>query len=99
MPDPYVLLLPFALVGWLLIALIALGWILNDLQVLIALDQFLSTCLIPGAYADETISAWAHRNHHKRTEMFINFLFNDPMHCASAYVSELNRTQEPQEYR
>ena len=97
--DPCVLLLPFAIVGWLLIALTLLGWVLNDRQVLIALDQFLATCLIPGAYADDTITSWAHRKQNRRNEWFINFLFNDHMHCAEAYVSEMKHKQAPKEYQ
>lgn len=65
----------------------------------IALDQFVGTCLIAGHYADETISAWAHRNHHARTERLINWLFNDPYHCAKAYVAEFEGTQNLKEYR
>lgn len=99
MPDPHVLLFPFAVIGWLLLALATLGWVINDKQVLIALDQLLATCLVPGAYADETVSAWAHRTQRRRTEAFINFLFNSPTHCAEAYVSEMEHKQAPKEYR
>jgi hypothetical protein len=98
MVDAYVLLLPFALIGWLLIALVTLGWALNDKQMLIALDQWLGCCILPDSYADETISAWAHRTHRKRTEAFINWLFNDDLHCAKAYLSEIKHTQNPEEY-
>lgn len=99
MPDPYVLLLPFAIIGWSVLALLSLGWVLNDMQALIALDQLMATCLIPGAYADETISAWAHRTRRKRTERFINFLFSDDRHCAKAYLSEMTGAQSAKEYR
>jgi len=49
--------------------------------------------------ADETISAWAHRKQHKRTERLINFIFRDPNHCAAAYISEMDGTQSAPEYR
>ena len=89
----------FAAIGFVWVLLFVVGWILNGVQMLVAKDQWLATCLIPGAYADETISAWAHRTHRKRTEAFINWLFNDDMHCAKAYLSEMKHTQNPEEYR
>ncbi|MFM7008239.1 MAG: DNA helicase UvrD [Betaproteobacteria bacterium] len=66
-------------------------------QIAIAVDQLANTLL--GGFADETISARAHRNGWKRTERFINFLFQDDQHCAMAYVSEMRGTQNAQEYR
>ena len=89
----------FAAIGFVWVLLFVVGWILNGMQMLVAKDQWLATCLLPGAYADETISAWAHRTHRKRTEAFINWLFNDDMHCAKAYLSEIKHTQNPEEYR
>jgi len=88
----------FAAIGFVWVLLFVVGWILNGVQMLVAKDQWLATCLIPGAYADETISAWAHRTHRKRTEAFINWLFNDDLHCAKAYLSEIKHTQNPEEY-
>lgn len=88
----------FAAIGFVWVLLFVVGWILNGVQMLVAKDQWLATCLIPGAYADETISAWAHRTHRKRTERFINWLFNDDLHCAKAYLSEIKHTQNPEEY-
>ena len=35
----------------------------------------------------------------KRTERLINWAFNDPNHCAQAYISEMRGTQNPPEYR
>ena len=67
-------------------------------RVLIALDQLFATVLF-GTMPDETISAMAHRRGWKRTEAFINWLFRDPLHCAKAYVSEMNGTQNAREYR
>lgn len=66
-------------------------------QVLIAVDQLANTVL--GGYADETISARAHRQQWKKTEAFINWLFRDDLHCAQAYVSEMVGTQNHREYR
>lgn len=89
----------FAAIGFVWVLLFVVGLILNGMQMLVAKDQWLATCLIQGACADETISAWAHRTHRKRTEAFINWLFNDDMHCAKAYLSEIKHTQNPEEYR
>ena len=66
-------------------------------RVLIALDQFFNA--VTGGYSDETFSARAHRNHWKRTERFINWIFNDDLHCARAYIAELTHTQNAKEYR
>ncbi len=66
-------------------------------QVLIALDQLANTLV--GGYADETISARAHRKGWKRREAFINWLFRDQNHCKSSYDSEVLREQLPNEYR
>ena len=93
------LLVPYAIIGWLFVCLLGIGLLLNGIQSAIALDQWLDTCLITGHMADETISAWAHRNHHKRTERLINWLFRDPLHCAKAYLSEMEGTQNAPEYQ
>ncbi len=93
------LLIPFAVLGWLFISLLIIGLLTNGKQCAIALDQWVGTCLIAGHMADETISAWAHREQHKRTERFIYWLFNDPLHCASAYVSEMDGAQNAKEYK
>lgn len=93
------LLIPFAVVGWLFVSLLIIGLMTNGKQCSIALDQWAGTCLIAGHMADETISAWAHRGQHKRTERLINWLFNDPLHCAKAYVSEMAGTQNNPIYR
>ena len=83
-------LLPFALIGTLFVGLLFVGLWINCKQCAIALDQFVGTCIIAGHYADETISAWAHRTHRARTERLINWLFSDPNHCAKAYISEMD---------
>lgn len=87
------------LIGWLFVTLTAIGLAINGKQCAIALDQSVGTCFIAGHMADETISAWAHRKYHKRTERFINWLFNDPNHCAQAYISEMKGAQNAPEYR
>lgn len=66
-------------------------------QVLIALDQLANT--LAGGYADETISARAHRNGWEKTERFINWLFRDPTHCRDSYNAELLREHFPKAYR
>lgn len=93
------LLIPFAVIGGLFITLLIIGLLTNGRQCAIALDQWVGTCLIAGHMADETISAWAHRGQHKRTEALINWLFNDSNHCAAAYVSEMSGAQNAQEYQ
>lgn len=86
-------LLPFALIGTLFVGLLFVGLWINCKQCAIALDQWVGTCIIVGHMADETISAWAHRKQHKRTERMINWLFRDDTHCARAYIAELVGTQ------
>lgn len=92
-------LIPYAFIGLMFISLLTTGLIINGKQCAIALDQFIGTCVIAGHMADETISAWAHRKQHKRTECLINWLFRDDMHCAQAYVAEMASTQNAKEYR
>ena len=87
------LLIPFAVLGRLFVSLLIIGLMTNGKQCAIAPDQFVGTCLIADHYADETISAWAHRGQHKRTERLINWLFNDPLHCAKAHIAEMNSEQ------
>ena len=92
-------LIPYAIVGLVFISLLTTGLIINGKQCAIALDQFIGTCVIAGHMADETISAWAHRKQHKRTECLINWLFRDDQHCAKAYLSEMDGAQNALEYR
>ncbi len=87
------------LIGSLFVGMLLIGLLINGKQCAIALDQFVGTCIIVGHMADETISAWAHRGHHKQTERLINWLFADPLHCAAAYVSEMDGAQNAKEYR
>lgn len=67
-------------------------------RILIALDQLFAVVFL-GTMPDETISAASHRRGWKRLERCINWLFSDPLHCAKAYVSEMNGTQNAREYR
>lgn len=75
------------------------------LQVLIALDQ-LANALIPGGWADETLSSRAHRMRVKGqrywgwTARAIDALFFwQRAHCAQAHADELDRLQLPPELR
>jgi len=75
------------------------------LQVLIALDQFLNTCL--RGWADETISsrAWRMQDRRRRwrcARIVIDWIFRafgDREHCRDAYISERQRAHSPPEQR
>lgn len=80
----------------------AVNW---ALQVFIALDQ-LANAMIPGGYADETLSARAHRMRAKRQRVWgwtadaIDKLFFWQIgHCRNAWLQELDRRQLPPELR
>ena len=70
-------------------------------QVLVAVDQLINTFI--GGYADETLSARAHRRRLRGkcgVAKVIDWLFfwqNE--HCKSAYESELKRLQLPPSMR
>ena len=66
-------------------------------RVLIAIDQLFAVVFL-GTMPDETVSAACHRRGWKKTEALINWLFRDPHHCAMAYISEMNGTQNAKEY-
>lgn len=72
-------------------------------QVLVALDQTLNALI--GGWADETISARAHRNSGKsrrwaRARKVIDGIFFwQKNHCRAAYDSEATRRHLPPEYR
>ena len=75
------------------------------LQVLIALDQ-LANALIPGGWADETLSSRAHRMRQKRQRVWgwtgnaiDRLFFWQRNHCAQAHADELDRLQLPPELR
>lgn len=72
-------------------------------QIAIALDQLVNT-LIPGGWADETISARCWRLRSRRgwgvARLVIDTLLCfDKNHCEESYKSELLRTQSAPEYR
>lgn len=78
------------------------AWVL---QVLIALDQ-LANALIPGGWADETLSSRAHRMRAKRQPVWRwtagaidRLFFWQREHCAQAFADELERMQLPPELR
>jgi hypothetical protein len=89
----------FAVIGATFTFVLMTGLLVNGRQSGVALDQWIGTCIIVGHKADETISAWAHRNHHKRTEALINWLFRDPKHCSAAYIAEMDGEQNAPEYK
>ena len=71
-------------------------------QFLIALDQLANT--LAGGYADETLSARAHRIAEEGgpawPQRLINALFFwERAHCLRAYRSEVERRQLPSRYR
>lgn len=71
-------------------------------QLLIALDQLANTLV--GGYADETLSARAHRVAEEGgpawPQRAINALFWwERQHCLRAYRSEVERRQLPSRYR
>lgn len=64
----------------LVFLLILLHGVLHaDKQALIAFDQWLAVCFLNDAYADETISAWAHRDHLRVTVLGCNG--RGSLHC------------------
>jgi hypothetical protein len=74
-------------------------------QVLIAIDQLVNA-LVPGGWADETLSARAYRMQQKGhrywgwTATAIDKLFFwQPSHCRLAHEAELRRHQFPPAYR
>jgi len=73
-------------------------------QILIALDQMFNA--VCGGWADETLSARAHRCKWKKRERWINSLFRweknsegKRNHCEQAYEHEIDRKDLPEEYR
>lgn len=75
------------------------------LQVLIALDQ-LANALIPGGWADETLSSRAHRMREKRQRVWgwtagviDRLFFWQRNHCAQAHADEVERMQLPPDLR
>lgn len=74
------------------------------MQVLIALDQTLNA--IAGGWADETLSARSYRGSRDGFKQWViahkiidGIFFWQPNHCYHAYMSEIDRSQLPAEYR
>lgn len=74
------------------------------LQIAVAVDQLGNTLL--GGWADETISARAWRQRHKRRWLVlmrlidgVARLFGQRDHCRKAHESEILRTQSPPQSR
>ena len=74
-------------------------------QVVVAVDQ-LFNALIPGGWADETLSArcWRLRSRKawgaaRRVIDIVALLFRDKNHCEASYRSEMLRLQSPPETR
>ena len=75
------------------------------LQVLIAIDQ-LANSLIPGGWADETLSSRAHRMRLKgqpvwgwTADAIDRLFFWQTAHCLESYESEIKRRQLPNHYQ
>lgn len=71
-------------------------------QVLLALDQLANTFI--GGYADESLSSRAYRMKEKgKTRVWCwlidHIFFWQKDHCYHAYLSEVERTQLPPEFR
>lgn len=89
---------PFAVIGALFVVMQAIGHALNGLSAWAALSRWAAACLINGIDPGASISAWAHRRQHKRTERLINALFRDEHHCAKVYLAEMTQQHLPKEY-
>jgi hypothetical protein len=68
------------------------------IQFLIAIDQVFNV-LIGSGWADETLSAFAHRKGGWRRKFINSLFFWQQDHCAESYNSEKLRKQLPPEYR
>lgn len=68
------------------------------LQLAIAVDQAFNVVFGSG-YADETLSAFAHRKRGWRRRVINGIFFWQKDHCQVAYLSEWNRRHLPKEYR
>ena len=76
---------------------------LNQKQIVMAIDQLVNTFF--GGWADETISARAHRETWK-LEWYIDLLFcwhrdkdGNRNHCVASFEHEKMRLDSPEEYR
>lgn len=66
-------------------------------QIAVAFDQLVNALL--GGYADETLSARAHRTQSPLERYLDAIFFWDENHCRASYLSELERRQLPPQYR
>ena len=66
-------------------------------QIAIAIDQLFNAVL--GGFADETLSARAHRTGSVWEPVIDTLFFWQMGHCFQSYISEKERKQLPQEYR
>jgi hypothetical protein len=67
-------------------------------QLLIAIDQAFNTLLGSG-WADESLSAFAHRKRGWRRRVINAIFFWQDDHCLLSYGAELLRKQLPKDYR
>ena len=86
-------------------------WIKYPEQVFIALDQLVNALIPPidgtVSWADETLSARAHRAHRDGKilgKLFMRpidllFFWQGPNHCRNAYIEEFERKNSLDEYR
>ena len=74
-------------------------WLVGKLEAAaIAVDQVFNV-LIGSGYADETLSAFAHRKGGWRRATINALFFWQVDHCQESYFSEMNRRHLPPEYR
>ena len=66
-------------------------------QSLIAFDQWCN-CWLGSGYADETLSAYAHRTGGWRRKVINAIFFWEPDHCYDSYLAELERRHLPELY-
>lgn len=66
-------------------------------QITVAIDQLVNALL--GGYADETLSARAHRTQSPLERYIDAIFFWDENHCRTSFQSELERRQLPPQYR
>ena len=67
------------------------------IEVLIAIDQLINTLL--GGWADETLSARAHREMPRLEKVIDTIFFFQPQHCYQSFLAEKERLQSPVEER
>lgn len=68
-------------------------------RVLLCLTNLFGNIFFKGIYPDESTSAYVFRKQYHKWIKFVNFLFQDPMHCKNAYKAEHEGKQNAPEYR